>query len=218
MVDILPAAEIYLITPEEIELDQFASSLKGVMNEVPVSCLQIRLPHADKNILKAAIEKLAPIAWEHEAAVLLCDQPDLAVEMDLDGVHLETSVDAKHVKAIRKIVGNDRSIGVSCLNSTHTAMLAGEAGADYVSFGPLFPSPTKGMPAEEGVDECLRAWALAMEVPCVAIGGITTDNVNIALATGAEFIAPLSGIWQHPEGPVAAAKIFYEATQTYQNS
>lgn len=215
MPDILPPAELYLITPEEIDLPPFADDLKSVFAAAPIACLQIRLPNSSQTELKQAIDTLAPIAWENEAAVLLCDQSDLVKELDLDGVHLETDVSAKSVKAARKMIGEEKSIGVSCLNSTHTAMLAGEAGADYVSFGPLFPSPTKGMPAEEGVEECLRAWALAMELPCVAVGGLTTDNITTALATGAEFIAPLSGIWQHPDGPAKAAELFYNSAQTY---
>ena len=214
MPDILPPAELYLITPEQINLSSFAEDLKSVFAAAPIACLQVRLPDATQTELKHAIDILAPIAWENDAAVLLCDQPGLVKEINLDGVHLETDVSAKAVKAVRQIIGDEKSIGVSCLNSTHTAMLAGEAGADYVSFGPLFPSPTKGMPAEEGVEECLHAWALAMELPCVAVGGLTTDNVGTALATGAEFIAPLSGIWQHPDGPAKAAELFYNSTQT----
>ena len=208
-------SELYLITPEKIILPEFKAVLTELVTEVPISCLQLRLPDLSLADFKEAVDTLAPIAWDKDIAVLLCDEADLVNELDLDGVHLEYDNSAKNVKAARKLIGEEKSLGVSCGSSKHEAMLAGESGADYVSFGPLFPSPTKGMPAEAGVEEALSWWAIMMELPCVAIGGLTTDNVQTALDTKAEFIAPLSGIWSAPEGPIAAAKTFYQATQNY---
>lgn len=207
--------ELYLITPEKIVLPEFKAVLTELVAEVPVSCLQLRLPDLSLSEFKETVDTLAPIAWDKDIAVLLCDEADLVKEMDLDGVHLEYDNSAKNVKAARKMIGDEKSLGVSCGSSKHEAMLAGEAGADYISFGPLFPSPTKGIPAEEGVKEALSWWAIMMELPCVAIGGLSLDNVETALETKAEFIAPLSGIWSAEQGPVAAAKAFYDATLSF---
>ncbi|MDX1736808.1 MAG: thiamine phosphate synthase [Alphaproteobacteria bacterium] len=205
-----PAAELYLITPENFDLDEFSSQFSDIIDKTPVSCLQIRLPEADEELYSKYINKLAPLAHAKDIAVLLCDRADLVIKFDLDGVHLENDPSEANVKNVRELIGQDRSIGISAKNSLHTAMVAGEAGADYVSFGPLFPSPTKGMPAEEGVKECLTAWALSMELPCVAIGGLTIDNVDTALETGAEFIAPISGIWHAEQSPISAAATLHE--------
>jgi thiamine-phosphate pyrophosphorylase len=86
-------------------------------------------------------------------------------------------------------------------------MEAAEAGADYVAFGAFFPSTTKAVttPADLGIIEW---WSGLMEVPCVAIGGITVGNAGPVIAAGADFLAVAGGVWNHPEGPEAAVRAF----------
>ncbi len=213
-----PPSELYLITPENFKLDEFKDIFQSMAQEIPISCLQIRMPDASEQDHKAAIDALAPIAWDKDIAVLLCDEAELVKELNLDGVHLEYDTSQTNVIKARNIIGEERSLGVSCGNSKHTAMLAGESGADYVTFGPLFPFALDGIPADEAVLEALSWWAVMMELPCVATGGLSVGNIDLALQTNAEFIAPTTGIWDHELGPLKAAKLFYDAALTYRST
>jgi thiamine-phosphate pyrophosphorylase len=86
-------------------------------------------------------------------------------------------------------------------------MLAGEQGADYVAFGAFYPTTTKD--AEHHADlELLSWWSGLMEIPCVAIGGITLDNAAPLIEAGADFLAVSAGVWNHPDGPTAAVRDF----------
>jgi thiamine-phosphate pyrophosphorylase len=82
-------------------------------------------------------------------------------------------------------------------------MEAAEAGADYVAFGAFFPTTTKDAPTVAEPD-ILTIWQETMEVPCVAIGGITAANAAPLATAGADFLAVSAGVWAHPEGPAAA--------------
>lgn len=205
------APQLYLISPPAIDLDAFAAQLTEAVASDTVTCFQLRLPQADDATLAAAAEKLAPICWEKDVAFLLCDQIDLVKQLKLDGVHLEGNVTEQAVKTARKALGDERSIGVSCFSSRHIAMLAGEAGADYVSFGPVFDTETKDMEADDEALEALRWWSVMMELPCVAVGGITAENSPLPLSKGADFLAVVSGIWNHPDGAGAAVTAFEKA-------
>ena len=95
-------------------------------------------------------------------------------------------------------------VGVTCHDSRHLAMEAAEAGADYVAFGAFFPTTTKDAPARAD-PEILTIWQETMEVPCVAIGGITSANARGLAAAGADFLAVSAGVWSHAD-PGAAVK------------
>ena len=107
----------------------------------------------------------------------------------------------------RNELGKDAQIGVTCHNSRHLAMEAGEAGADYVAFGAFFPTQTKMVEHQADI-ETLRLWSQFMEIPCVAMGGITRDNAKPLIEAGADFLAVSGGIWNHPDGPAAAVRAF----------
>jgi thiamine-phosphate pyrophosphorylase len=107
----------------------------------------------------------------------------------------------------RLAVGADAIVGVTCHDSRHLAMEAGEAGADYVAFGAFFPTTTKDAKGKPELD-ILEWWSGVFTLPCVAIGGITPDNCAPLVKAGADFLAVLSAVWQHPDGPAAAVKLF----------
>jgi thiamine-phosphate pyrophosphorylase len=98
-------------------------------------------------------------------------------------------------------------IGVTCHDSRHLAMEAAEAGADYVAFGAFFPTTTKE-PKTRAEPEILTIWQETMQIPCVAIGGITVENCGALVAAGADFIAVSAGVWAYPEGPAEAVRRF----------
>jgi len=84
-------------------------------------------------------------------------------------------------------------------------MQAGEDGADYVAFGAFFPTATKDAPTRAD-PEILRWWSELMELPSVAIGGITAENCAPLVQAGANFLAVVSAVWSHPDGPAAGVR------------
>ena len=144
-------------------------------------------------------------AQDRGVAVLINDRPDLAAELGADGVHIGQQ-DMPYARA-RKLVGEGAIVGVTCHDSRHLAMEAGEAGADYVAFGAFYPTETKD-PATRAELELLTWWQEMMELPCVAIGGITTGNARPLVEAGADFLAVSAGVWGGPGGPGEAVKAF----------
>jgi thiamine-phosphate pyrophosphorylase len=86
-------------------------------------------------------------------------------------------------------------------------MEAAEAGADYVAFGAFFPTTTKEAPTRAD-PEILSIWQETMEIPCVAIGGVTVENCRPLVRAGADFLAVSAGVWARPDGPAAAVRAF----------
>lgn len=201
-----PACQLYLITPPVIDdLHAFAALLEGALDAGPVAALQIRLKPADDATITAAVERLAPIAQSRGVAVILNDRPDLASALGCDGVHVGPT-DAS-VASARRIMGKTAMIGATCHDSRHLGMEAAEQGADYVAFGAFYPTDTKQ--TEHRPDpEILTIWQEVMEVPSVAIGGITVDNAAALVAAGADFLAVSAGVWAHPAGPAEAVRLF----------
>lgn len=199
-----PACRLYLLTPPSIpDLGAFARDLDAALNAGDVACLQIRLKPADEAEIRRVAAVLAPIAQARGVAVILNDRPDLVRSLGLDGVHIGQS-DGSYAAA-RRDVGADRIVGVTCHDSRHLAMEAAEAGADYVAFGTFFPSATKDAPTRAD-PEILTIWQETMEVPCVAIGGITAETAAALALAGADFLCVGAGVWAYREGPVAAVR------------
>ena len=192
---------LYLITPPALDdLDAFGRDLTAALDGGDVAALQIRLKDVGDDVIAAAVNALAPIARAHDVAVILNDRPDLAAKLGCDGVHVGQG-DMSY-KDARKLMGQGAMIGVTCHDSRHLAMEAAEAGADYVAFGAFFPTTTKDAPTTAD-PEILSIWQETMEVPSVAIGGITADNAADLATAGADFLAVSAGVWKHPGGPGA---------------
>jgi thiamine-phosphate pyrophosphorylase len=196
------ARPIYLITPPAIpDLRAFVERLKAALSHPAVSTLQLRLKDVSDDAVLSAAAALAPIARAAEVHFLVNDRPELALRAGADGVHIGQS-DATYAEA-RKILGPDRTVGVTCHASYHLAMEAAEAGADYIAFGAFFPTRTKEAPAHADIS-LIEDWAAMTTVPCVAIGGITADNCGPLVRAGADFLAVSAAVWEAPDGPAAA--------------
>ncbi len=193
------------MTPPRLDAAAFANDLKAALDACDVACVQLRLKDAPDDLVLRAIDILRPIAQEREVAFILNDRPDLAAQSGCDGVHV--GQDDTPYREARRIVGADAIVGVTCHDSRHLAMEAGEAGADYVAFGAFFPTTTKEAKTKAET-ELLAWWAEMMTVPCVAIGGITVDNCRPLVEAGADFLAVCNGVWQHPQGPAEAVRAF----------
>jgi thiamine-phosphate pyrophosphorylase len=200
---------LYLITPPVLPPD-FETQLAAALDAGDIAALQLRLKDTPDDALLRTIERLRPIVQSRDVAFLLNDRPDLAVKSGCDGAHIgQTDMQAK---AARKILG-DLTLGVTCHNSRHLAMEASEAGADYVAFGAFFATQTKEPPEMADI-ETLEIWAKTMEIPCVAIGGITAANCAPLVRAGAEFLAVVGAVWAHEQGPAEGVRDLLAAIKT----
>jgi len=200
-----PATRLYLITPPKIDLDSFAPLLDATLVAGDVASLQLRLKPASDDEIIVATQTLMPIAHAHDVAFILNDRADLAKQLDCDGVHL--GQDDMDYGQARALLGDDKIIGITCHNSRHMAMLAGEAGADYVAFGAFYETQTKAAKTTAPAN-ILTWWQEMMQPPCVAIGRTTPKNAGPLIMAGADFIAASSGVWQHPGEPEAGVVTF----------
>ncbi|MGG5812289.1 thiamine phosphate synthase [Falsiroseomonas sp. CW058] len=198
------ACRLYLITPPALpDPAAFAAALAGALDAGDVAALQIRLKDVPDDAVLRAAEAILPVAQARDVAVLMNDRMDLAKRAGCDGVHLGQG-DGDPVAA-RRLLGAEAMIGVTCHASRHLAMEAGEAGADYVAFGAFFPTGTKEV-AHRAEPDILEWWSEMFEIPCVAIGGIAAGNCAPLVRAGADFLAVIGAVWNHPEGPGAGVR------------
>ena len=192
---------LYLITPPSLT-ENFDDLLAAALDAGDVGAVQLRLKDVSDSVLQKTIDRLRPVVQARDVAFLLNDRPDLAVKLGCDGAHVgQTDMKAP---AARKIL-KDLTLGVTCHGSRHLAMQAGEDGADYVAFGAFYPTATKE-PPEMAELEVLEWWAKMMEIPCVAIGGITPENCAPLVKAGADFLAVVGAVWNHKDGPAQGVR------------
>jgi len=201
-----PECQLYLISPASIG-DGFAESLKAALDGGPVAAFQLRLKGLDEHAVARAAEPLQRICAERDVAFIVNDSVSLAKRLGADGVHLgQSDGDPREARAA---LGPSVQIGVTCHDSRHLAMEAGEAGADYVAFGAFFPTTTKET-LHRPDPSILSWWSALFELPCVAIGGITAENGRPLVEAGADFLAVCSAVWAHPQGPAAGVAAFQD--------
>ncbi len=196
--------QLYLISPLDVG-GEFPERLKAALGAGPVAAFQLRVKGIDQHQAARLAEPLQRICAEHGTAFIVNDDMALAKRLGADGVHLGQG-DGDPREA-RRLLGAGAQIGVTCHDSRHLAMEAGEAGADYVAFGAFYPTSTKET-RHRPAPEILSWWSTLFELPCVAIGGITPDNARPLVEAGADFLAVLSAVWSNPEGPAAAVQAF----------
>jgi len=199
-----PPCQLYLISPPAIDAT-FADALAAAFDGGPVAAFQLRLKGVTEDEIARLAEPLQRLCAQREVAFIINDSIALARKLGADGVHLGQG-DGDPREA-RRILGPDVQIGVTCNDSRHLAMEAGEAGADYVAFGAFFPTTTKET-IHHAEPVLLRWWSSVFELPCVAIGGITAENGGVLVEAGADFLAVSSAVWAHEGGPGAGVAAF----------
>lgn len=197
---------LYLITPETVDV-LFADTLAAALDAGDVAAVQLRLKGATDETWRRVIDALRPVAQSRGVAFLLNDRPDLVVASGCDGAHVGQT-DTPAAEARKLLPG--LTMGVTCHASRDLAIQAGEDGADYVAFGAFFPTATKLAPTRAD-PELLRWWSEVAELPCVAIGGITAENCAPLVQAGANFLAVVSSVWSHPDGPGAGVQALNRA-------
>ena len=204
---------LYLVSPPQIALESFAGQLDAALSAGDVGAFQLRLKDASDEEIIAAATAIMPICQRYGVAFILNDRVDLARALAADGVHL--GQDDMKLEDARQQLPKEAVIGISCHDSTHLAMEAGDGGADYVAFGAFYPTQSKSPDklARYGTPtaELIAAWTTYTTVPCVAIGGMTSQNCVSLVAAGADFIAAITAVWSHPQGPAQAVQEFNQA-------
>ena len=190
--------QIYLITPPEIELSSFPDVLASVLDAHPIACVRLALSTRDEDRLSRAADALREVTHARDVALVISDHLLLVERLGLDGVHLSDA--ARSIRYTRKELGDDAIVGSFCGVSRHDGMAAGEAGADYVSFGPVQASPLDdGSFAELDV---FQWWSEMIEVPVVAEGALDAAMIR-TLTPFTDFFGMGDEIWQQ-ENPAAA--------------
>ena len=196
-----PACQLYLISPLDVG-GAFADRLARALDAGSVAAFQYRVKLPDQHEAARLAEPLHRICADRNVAFIVNDSIALAKRLGADGVHLGQG-DGDPREA-RGVLGPDAQIGVTCHDSRHLAMEAGEAGADYVAFGAFYPTTTKTV--EHQADPVLLSWwSTLFELPCVAIGGITPANAAPLVAAGADFLAVSGAVWNGDEAVAVQA-------------
>jgi thiamine-phosphate pyrophosphorylase len=198
-----PRCQLYLISPLEVG-GQFPDRLARAIDagEGLVSAFQFRVKGVDQHECARLAVPLQAVCSARDVAFIVNDSISLAKRIGADGVHLGQQDGS--VAEARHALGKEAQIGVTCHDSRHLAMEAGEAGADYVAFGAFFPTTTKQV-SHHAAPELLTWWQQLFEIPCVAIGGITPANCAPLVAAGADFLAVSAAIWSGDEAAAVQA-------------
>lgn len=189
-----------MVTPDCADSALLASRLEGVLAGEPV-LVQYRNKTASPDLRLAQARLLADLCRRARVPFVVNDSLALALEVGADGVHLgRDDGDIAHARAT---LGVDRIIGVSCYDDWSRAEAAMAAGADYVAFGAMYPSPTK--PAAVRAPLELLCQARSRNVRCAAIGGITLENAPALVEAGADLLAVVSDVFDAPAPAERAA-------------
>ncbi|WP_299875810.1 thiamine phosphate synthase [uncultured Sulfitobacter sp.] len=192
--------QIYLITPPEVELSTFPATLAGILDAHDIACVRLALATRDEDRIARAADALREVTHARDVALVIADHTLMVERLGLDGVHLSDA--ARSVRHARKELGPDAIVGAFCGPSRHDGMSAGEAGADYVSFGPVRPGTLDdGSFAET---ELFGWWSEVIEVPVVA-EGLLDEAMITRLAPHTDFFGLGDELWKSEE-PAAELK------------
>lgn len=167
--------------------------------------IQLRAKGISLDIISSAAEKIIPLCKAAGIPFILNDFPKMAVELGADGVHI--GQDDGAIAEVRKIVGDEMLIG----RSTHSLAQAEQAltdGADYIGFGPLFPTPTKAGRPAIGLGEITGMEAqVGKHLPAFCIGGINPENLSQVISAGARRCVIVSQLLTAPDISAATSAV-----------
>lgn len=194
--------QIYLLTPTQFSLSEYPPLLGRVLDSAPVACLRLTITSTVEDDVIRAADALRDVAHSRDVPLVIDRHLNLVKRLGLDGVHLTDG--AKTVRYARKELGADAIVGAHCGVSQHEGMNAGEAGADYITFGPA--GETLLGSAESASDDLFKWWSETIELPVVAEGALTVDVIR-RLRHMTDFFAIGDEIWSSDD-PVAQLDAF----------
>jgi thiamine-phosphate pyrophosphorylase len=184
------STQLYLITPTDAELSFYTETLAPLLDKFPLACVRLGLVSDDETAISRHADQLREVAHARDVSAVITTHYRLVDQLGLDGVHRVDA--AKTLRDIRDELGTDAIIGAHCGTSRHAGMNAGEAGADYVSFGPM----TQTALGDEAIAEfnTFEWWSQMVELPVIAEGNLTLDAAA-TIAPEADFIALGPELW-----------------------
>jgi thiamine-phosphate pyrophosphorylase len=194
--------QIYLISPPEFDLDLFPDRLAAVLDGIDVACVRLALASRDEDRVARAADALRQVAHARDVALVIESHLLLVARHGLDGVHLTDG--ARAVRHARKDLGGDAIVGAFCRTSRHDGMTAGEAGADYVAFGPLGQTPLGDGTVVDF--DLFDFWSEAIEVPVVAEGALT-EALVAQFGPVTDFFGVGEEIWRSDDPPAALKRL-----------
>jgi thiamine-phosphate pyrophosphorylase len=193
-----PAPRLYLATPQVADPAQLASQLPALLAAADVAAVLLRLTPGDERGIIQRTKALAPVVQNAGAALLLDGHYEQVARSGADGANV-SGIEA--MQEALPTLKPDRILGVGGLITRHDAMVAGEAGADYVLFGE--PDAHGERPSPDAVSERLGWWAELFEPPCVGFAA-SLDEARLLASAGADFVLVGDFIWHDARGPQAA--------------
>lgn len=193
--------QITLITPPTFDPDTFSDRIGRVLDGAEIACLRLSLGTRDEDTLMRAADAAREAAHRRDVAAVIDNHLILAERLGLDGVHLTDG--SRNVRKARKDMGADAIVGAFCGTSKHDGMTAGEAGADYVSLGPV--GETRLGDGSRAAFELFEWWSEVIEVPIIAEGALTTELVE-RFGPVTDFFAVGEEIWG-AEDPLVSLKL-----------
>jgi thiamine-phosphate pyrophosphorylase len=194
-----PNPRLYILTPEVSDTAALSGVLAEIIGAVDTAAVLLRLRGADERSLINRVKAAAPAVQGAGAALLVDGRPDIVARAGADGAHLAGP------EALQAAIGTLKPnyiAGAGFLHSRHDAMVAAEAGADYVMFGE--PDAAGHHPSRDGVIDRVAWWAELFEIPCVG-DATALDNIDALVAAGADFVALGDALFDDPRGAGAAA-------------
>lgn len=193
---------LYLVTDKSDDVEKFLNTIEEAIKG-GVSVVQIREKTADTLDFYNLAIKVKEITTKYDVPLIINDRVDVALAIDADGVHVGQS--DMPCDVTRKLVGNDKIVGVSAATISE-AKKAEADGADYIGTGAVFPTATKD-DAPKITKKDLKDIVDSINIPVVAIGGITHDNAGELLDTGIAGLSVVSAIMSSDDPKKSSEKL-----------
>ena len=194
---------LYAITPDMADLNTLIQKTQLAI-EGGAFMVQYRSKIQDRDVKMQQCAAILRLCREYDVPCIVNDDVEICRVLKADGVHLGEKDD--NIAEVRHILGEDAIIGSSCYDQLNRAKQAQKEGASYVAFGAMFPTPTKPN-APRATLELLREAKSEIQIPIVAIGGITMNNAHDVIETGIDAIAVITSLFE--------AKSIKETAETF---
>ena len=183
-------SKLYIVSPAEFEIEKFSDHLKLILDSIEISCFRLALSTQNEDIIAKTADVTRDICHSRDVAILIKDHFLFVEKHGLDGVHLSDG--SRNVRKARKNLVKDSIVGAFCGNSKHDGLTAGEAGADYISFGPLSKTTLKDGTIAQ--NDLFKWWSTMIEIPVVAEGNLN-KKVIYSLENDTDFFAFGDELW-----------------------
>jgi thiamine-phosphate pyrophosphorylase len=190
---------LYLLTPIVSDPAALSGALAEIFRAADVAAVLLRLRDADERGLINKAKTVAPNVQAAGTALIIAGRPDIVARAGADGAHL---VGPQALQSAIVTLKPNYIAGVGGLRSRHDAMVAAEAGADYVMFGE--PDAVGHQPSHDVIIDRVAWWAEVFEIPCVGYAS-ALDDIDALVAAGADFVAIGDALFEDPRGLKAAA-------------